>query len=142
MKLKTIIVFILIFCLYGCKQKQATQNILSVKEVREDNKKDCKRIKSFVHSCGSGCALTYSERLISKEGNYYILNFEVEMHINEKLSDNYTESYTLLCSDGKAESMLNDEKEDVFLFEVNNSRYSFKNYADQICSCNYSRNSE
>ncbi|WP_299435601.1 hypothetical protein [uncultured Aquimarina sp.] len=56
-----------------------------------------KNNNSFVISCGSGCAMTYSESKIVSENNVKEVTFKVEMYINEKLSEKYDQTYIFNC---------------------------------------------
>ncbi|WP_051951627.1 hypothetical protein [Flavobacterium sp. ASV13] len=49
--------------------------------------------KSFVLSCGSGCAMTYTAENISSEIPIIKVKFKIETYIDEKLSDTYYEVY-------------------------------------------------
>ncbi len=51
---------------------------------------------SFVVSCGSGCAMTYIVKKIIKEKAGYTVIFGVDMYINERLSDQYDETYSFI----------------------------------------------
>ncbi len=51
---------------------------------------------SFVVSCGSGCAMTYIVRKIIKEKAGYTVTFSVDMYIDERLSDQYDETYSFI----------------------------------------------
>lgn len=52
---------------------------------------------SFVISCGSGCAITYTENKIVSNNNAHEVTFKVEMFINEVLSKKYYETYMYAC---------------------------------------------
>jgi len=60
---------------------------------------------SFVISCGSGCAMIYTENKIVINNNSSEVVFKVEMFINEVLSKEYYETYSYTCSP------LNDDTE-------------------------------
>ncbi len=48
---------------------------------------------SFVISCGSGCAMTYIAKSIVRNASSVKVEFEVEMYVDERLSDTYNETY-------------------------------------------------
>ena len=50
-------------------------------------------IESFVVSCGSGCAMTYTSGGITRNLPDIKVNFEVQMHVDEELTDTYEEVY-------------------------------------------------
>ncbi|MFI1770331.1 hypothetical protein [Thalassobellus citreus] len=52
---------------------------------------------SFVISCGSGCAITYTENKIVSNNNTHEVTFKVEMFVNETLSKEYYETYIYTC---------------------------------------------
>lgn len=49
--------------------------------------------KSFVVSCGGGCAMTYTAEDIKKNNSSFLVKFKVEMYVDEQLSDTYNETY-------------------------------------------------
>lgn len=49
--------------------------------------------KSFVVSCGGGCAMTYTAEDIKKNNSSLLVKFKVEMYVDEQLSDTYNETY-------------------------------------------------
>ncbi|WP_417800645.1 hypothetical protein [Tenacibaculum sp.] len=63
---------------------------------------------SFVVSCGSGCAMIYSENKIVMNRNTKEITFKIEVLVNELLSKEYEETYRYSCnsSNNKAEIKL------------------------------------
>ncbi len=52
---------------------------------------------SFVTSCGSGCAITYTENKIVSNNNTHEVTFKVETFINEVLSNESYQTYSYAC---------------------------------------------
>ncbi|WP_144284022.1 hypothetical protein [Chryseobacterium echinoideorum] len=100
---KILVLNILLFLFVGCKKDINAQhtiktlNTAKVKKIEpltnEINYLDKIQEKSFVVSCGSGCAMTYTTEQIIKNESSYKVKFKVEMYINEVLSDTYNETY-------------------------------------------------
>lgn len=90
--------------------------------------------KSFIISCGSGCAMTYSENKIVANANLKEVIFKVEMHINEIQDDEYFETYIFNCetSNEKAIQLKGNEK---YKIEEQHPEIQkkLKSYLQQIC---------
>lgn len=91
---------ILIVLLIGCKKETNAQNrdiLDTVKtkkiEVSKTNYLESLQYKSFVVSCGGGCAMTYIANNVEKDNSVFKVKFTVEMYTNEQLSDSYNETY-------------------------------------------------
>lgn len=104
MQINKILVFnILLLFVVGCEKKINKQSTLStldttrVKKIElSSNNIDYLQTieeKSFVISCGSGCAMTYTAEQIIKNESSFKVRFKVEMYVNEVLSDTYKETY-------------------------------------------------
>lgn len=68
---------------------------------------------SFVISCGTGCAITYTENKIVSNNNTHEVTFKVELFVNEVLSKEYYETYFFTCtpSNSDAEIKLKEDNE-------------------------------
>lgn len=91
---------ILIVLLIGCKKETNAQNkdiLDTVKtkknEVSKTNYLESLQYKSFVVSCGGGCAMTYIANNVEKDNSVFKVKFMVEMYTNEQLSGTYNEMY-------------------------------------------------
>lgn len=69
---------------------------------------------SFVISCGSGCAITYSENKIASNNNMHEVSFKVEIFINEKLSKTYYETYIYTCPTSNSSTEIKPKGDDKF----------------------------
>lgn len=98
-------IFMLLFI--ACKKNLDKQNTYSVLDTSKVNKIEplpnkinyLEKVqnKSFVISCGSGCAMTYTaEQIIREKYSSIKVKFKVEMYINEVLSDTYNENYLFI----------------------------------------------
>lgn len=90
----------------SCEKGLSTRNSINVSEtitsqsvphLGESNEPLGKsQTNSFVVSCGSGCAMTYIVRKILKEKAGYTVTFSVDMYIDERLSDQFDETYSFI----------------------------------------------
>lgn len=135
------LIFISIFLLIiGCKKNevkaqvdvlkdtaQKTEKIIPSKSAKPINKWD----KSFVVSCGSGCAMTYIVDNISQNLPIIKVKFKVEMYTDEKLSDTYDETYTFSYDkSNKIETIqLEGDNENVLETLIPDAQESFRNFA-------------
>lgn len=53
--------------------------------------------QSFTVSCGSGCAMTYDEVSTEIASSPRIIKFKVTMYVNEAVTDDYFETYEIVC---------------------------------------------
>ncbi|CAA7197351.1 hypothetical protein [Chryseobacterium potabilaquae] len=89
----------LILCLFfitiSCKKKDSTSyKILEKKqEYKTSNSGSNTNNDSFVLSCGSGCAMTYTLQILQQDKYTINVKFKVETYIDEELSDTYYEKY-------------------------------------------------
>lgn len=90
---------------------------------------------SFVISCGSGCAMTYTEHKIVTNNNSSEVTFKIEMFVNEVLSKEYYETYSYTCtpSNNNAEIKLKDDAN----YHIENQhpeiQEKLKSYIPQLC---------
>ncbi|WP_141248191.1 hypothetical protein, partial [Flavobacterium sp. ACN2] len=99
---KNLVLGLLLILILGCKEntsKHDSKNLVDTLKVNNskilsDTKETKNTInKSFVISCGSGCAMTYTAESIQSEAPTIKVKFKVEMYLNEKVSDTYYEVY-------------------------------------------------
>ena len=83
MKILILAVLILFSCNRQPIQKQTAHTATNRKNA----------IESFVVSCGSGCAMTYTSVRITRNLPEIKVNFEVQMHVDEELTETYEEVY-------------------------------------------------
>ena len=103
---KILIVYILTFLLVGCKKNVSnhnTSNILDTSKIKKPevlNGKinDVEKVneKSFVISCGTSCAMTYTAEQIINNKSIFKVKFNVDNYINEELVDTYKETYSFV----------------------------------------------
>jgi uncharacterized protein YcfL len=86
----------------GCKKEEVSAQIKNSEKVsdtvqntvqKEDGKTVNNDAQSFVLSCGSGCAMTYTVENITGNLPDLKVKFKVEMYVDEQLSDTYDEVY-------------------------------------------------
>ncbi|MFD2562895.1 hypothetical protein [Aquimarina rubra] len=92
--------------------------------------------KSFVISCGSGCAMTYSESEIIANDNLKEVTFTVEMYINEKLSEEYNETYIYKCDTSNEGAQIELKGNDDFNIEDQHPEIqeNLKSYIGRLCN--------
>lgn len=99
---KALIFSVLLTLIIGCRKNISENESNNFKDTSRTNNskkslstsetiKDIN--KSFVLSCGSGCAMTYTAENISSEIPIIKVKFKIETYIDEKLSDTYYEVY-------------------------------------------------
>jgi len=91
---------------------------------------------SFVVSCGSGCAMTYSEHKIATKTHASELTLKVEMYVNETLSDEYYETYIYTCNGSNDETDIRLQGTKNFSIEMLHPEIQkkLKSYASKICN--------
>jgi|GEM_PF-4079939 len=131
MKIKPLLLLLSITSLWSCKETKNTANegaapsktILNTVESAKENNSN---IESFTLSCGSGCAMTYNEMGRKFSGLKVEIKYKVTQYINEKVEDEYIETYlfesnsheelTGIYLEGKNENMI---ESDVYLVRDN-----------------------
>ncbi|MBW1294161.1 hypothetical protein [Aquimarina litoralis] len=103
------------------------QNITLISSKKTNN--------SFVISCGSGCAMTYSEHQIVSNPDSGKVTFKVEMFVNEQLSDEYYEAYIYTCDETIDKTMIKLEGTKNFSIEIlhEDMQEKLKSYASRFC---------
>lgn len=91
--------------------------------------------KSFTISCGSGCAMNYSENRITTKGDSNEVVFKVEMYINEKLTEEYAEAYVFTCDKSKKVSQIKRKGDADFEIENQHAalQKNLNSYVQQLC---------
>jgi hypothetical protein len=123
--LLTLLLFPIVF--FNCEKAQG--NISNPQKTTTENN------KSFVISCGSGCAMTYTAENILQNGTTSIkVKFKVEMYTDEQLSDTYYETYFFSYSKNKEIEKINLEgkNENILSNLMPNAQDSFREFATEI----------
>ncbi|WP_299443258.1 hypothetical protein [uncultured Aquimarina sp.] len=132
---KLMFITVLWFTIVGCSNIVIQENPNSqISEIRQTNKK---KTNSFTHSCGSGCAMTYEEIEVITKGTFHKAKFKVTTYINEKIVEEDTLNYNINCKSDLAISIIYENDKENILNSSNvleQVKYVFKRYADQICS--------
>jgi len=94
-----------------------------------------KKNNSFVVSCGSGCAMTYTENKAVHNENSFEVTFKVEMHVNEVIEDTYFQTYVFTCDTAnKLEQITLQDNPD---FNIENEfpimQENLKRYVSKVC---------
>lgn len=123
--LLTLLLFPIVF--FNCEKAQG--NISNPQKTTTENN------KSFVISCGSGCAMTYTAENILQNGTTSIkVKFKVEMYTDEQLSDTYYETYFFSYNKNKEIEKINLEgkNENILSNLMPNAQESFREFATEI----------
>ncbi|MFC6269760.1 hypothetical protein [Frigoriflavimonas asaccharolytica] len=98
---------------------------------------------SFVLSCGSGCAMTYIAKQAEKNLQNVKVKFNVDVYIDETLSESYNESYVFYYDSSNQLKNIKrvGEKEDFLSSQSINGQNSFKKFADDLSTMLYGKKS-
>ena len=141
---KILILSILMSITIGCKNSVQKQNVFTASDTSkvENTKKlseetiDLKKIsdKSFVISCGSGCAMTYTVEQIKNNGSFIKVKFKVEMYVDEALSDTYNEVYIFIYDKSKKINKieLEGKKQNVLETLMPDVQESFRKFGEDL----------
>ena len=89
--------------------------------------------RSFVLSCGSGCAMTYTAKEIEKEESAFRVKFDVQMYVDEVESDSFEETYEFHFKDNELDKIVKEgEKVDFLQTQMPESQRSFKEFGQQL----------
>ncbi|UEG51918.1 hypothetical protein LLH06_13200 [Mucilaginibacter daejeonensis] len=91
---------------------------------------------SFVVSCGSGCAMTYTPTRVTGALPNITVSFKVDMFMNDQLSDTYTEVYVFAYdpSDHIRTIHLQGKEESVLTTSPPSAQRSFAQFAAELIS--------
>ena len=111
-------------CRQTTKKQEETANEVSTETTNN----------SFVISCGSGCAMSYTAQNIIQNGTSINVVFEVIEYINELVSDIYYENYVFIYNkENEIQKIeLKGENENVLEKLPPDAQISFKNFATNL----------
>ncbi|MFC4636074.1 hypothetical protein ACFO3O_19345 [Dokdonia ponticola] len=94
-----------------------------------------KASKSFVISCGSGCAMTYSEQSRIKKEHVIETVFKVERYTNEKRIEEYVETYVFSCANSNKTEQITRKGDSDFNIENQHPvlQEHLTSYVSQVC---------
>ncbi|MDR4951331.1 hypothetical protein REB14_03905 [Chryseobacterium sp. ES2] len=128
--MKPFLILISLFSL-SCKEDNSKQT----QNISNSQKTNVEINKSFVISCGSGCALTYTaENILQNDDTSIKVKFKVEMHTDEKLSDSYYENYLFSYDKNKEIEKITIEgkNENILSNLMPDAQDSFREFAAEI----------
>ena len=109
MRTSRILIAIVLLIFIGCKEnntetkKSSETDTAKIQKTNNlpthQNNLDGFVKESFVISCGSGCAISYSPENIKQLDHKIEFKFNVEMYEDEVVTDNYNETYTFIYDD-------------------------------------------
>ena len=89
--------------------------------------------RSFVLSCGSGCAMTYIAKEIEKEESAFRVKFDVQMYVDEVESDSFEETFEFHFKDKQLDKIVKEgEKGDFLQTQMPESQRSFIEFGQQL----------
>ncbi|KQR94393.1 hypothetical protein ASG01_00445 [Chryseobacterium sp. Leaf180] len=114
------------------KDSAETATIQSSRETSEEES------KSFVISCGSGCAMTYNAESVTGKLPDLKVKFKVEMYVDEQLNDTYNEVYLFEYNQSnEIENIhLEGKKDNVLKTLMPDAQRSFKEFAEGLIKKN------
>lgn len=91
-------------------------------------------LSSFVLSCGSGCAMTYTPESITGKLPVLIVQFKVEMLVDEELTDTYSEVYEFFYNSSKQieRVRMQGKNNNVLRTLMPGAQRSFKEFAEKL----------
>lgn len=135
---KSLIMISTLLFITACKKntENKTQNIVKYQKsqsLSNSKNEEASVSKSFVISCGSGCAMTYIAQNILQDQSTLKVKFKVEMYTNEELSDTYYETYIFYYNNGKIEKInIEGKKENILENLLPDAQDSFRVFAADI----------
>lgn len=114
---------------------QDTSNVSVTKDKKEVVSND---LRSFVISCGSGCAMTYISESITGNLPDLKVKFKVEMYVDEQLSDTYNEVYIFSYNQSNQirNIHLEGKNDNVLKTLLPDAQRSFREFADGLITKN------
>ena len=134
-----LILVLIFFSFFSSKKKienpKQTQNISNSQKTNVENS------KSFVISCGSGCAMTYiAENILKNDAASLKVKFKVKMYIDEQLTDTYYETYLFSYDKNKEIEKITIEgkNENILSNLMPGAQDSFREFATEIINKKHS----
>jgi hypothetical protein len=141
---KILILIASLILIIGCR-KNITENETNLKNTLKTgisnsvllaaNKIENNNVKSFVISCGSGCAMTYNtENIININHSSKKVKFKVDMYVDEQLSDTYYETYIFSYDGSNKINKIQQEGKNENILEtlVPEAQRSFKDFGNGL----------
>lgn len=136
-----------LFISNSCKKEKAnaqinnavkTQDSFKIAHPKENEAVVNNDLQSFVLSCGSGCAMTYTSESVTGNLPDLKVKFKVEMYVDEQLSDTYNEVYVFSYNQsGQIQTIYIEGKNDnVLKTLLPEAQRSFREFADGLITRN------
>ena len=143
MQSKPIFVLFLFSACFACEEKAPVQSSLKSSDTTIVEKAEPLKVaanylenipsRSFVLSCGSGCAMTYTAKEIEKEESAFRVKFDIQMYVDEVESDNFEETFEFYYKDKQLNKIVKEgEKGDFLQTQMPESQRSFKEFGQQL----------
>lgn len=137
MKINKLFYLILFLSTLSCKNIN-TENAKVQAQPKNESLKPKKVINdSFVISCGSGCAMRYTKKSEATKGEFSKeITFNVEMFINEVLTEEYTETYLFNCKKNENQILLKEDDSSEIIDLHPSILENLTKYLKEMCSEN------
>jgi hypothetical protein len=141
-KVYYLVTITVILLFLSCKKNNGsiTSNF-NIDSKQLDLKTNClenRTVKSIVHSCGGGCAVSYTEKRVLVLDSFIKVKYDGVSYIDEEIEEEYKGVLYIKCNNhNKASNVFfeGDEKENMLDVTVNSISTSFQIYSDELCSC-------
>lgn len=135
-----VMLFSVLMILMGCNDDNTKANSKKHKKLQQSvgsnqtKTTENTSLSSFVLSCGSGCAMTYTPESLTGKLPVLIVRFKVEMFVDEKLTDTYSEVYEFSYNSSKqiARVHMQGQRDNVLKTLMPDAQKSFKEFAEQL----------
>ncbi|WP_282116360.1 hypothetical protein [Cellulophaga baltica] len=131
-------ILLLLSCKKETKKNTFSSNAESEKTESDNNCLNNRTNTTIVHSCGGGCAVSYTEKNISVVDSLIKVEFDGTSYINEKIEEEFKGNFYINCGNGNKATHVffeNEYKENLLNNNVNSISSSFQIYSDELCSC-------
>lgn len=139
---RVLIISFLLLVLISCKRSNVKQENLNSTETEENissngDEMGNDKLGSFVASCGSGCAMTYTPEEMVKNGNSITVKFKVEMYIDTELDNTSYETYIFSYNESNEIQTirLEDDPENILETLMPDGEYAFRDFAGKLINC-------
>ncbi|RZK74212.1 MAG: hypothetical protein EOO85_15680 [Pedobacter sp.] len=139
--LKNSLLIAFIVFTFGCKNEkgQSSETIDKHDSIRVLKQKSSSRTtvnayESIVISCGSGCAISYSPKVITKQNGVIKVVFRADMHEDEVLTERYDETFFFYyTASRKLDKIIREgEKGDFLQTQMPGSQRAFIEFAAHL----------
>lgn len=143
MQINRNVIFCVLLFSIGCRQGNTKIENVKIKDSTKVEKKTISSThpslvdgfikESFVISCGSGCAISYSPEIITQINEDISVKFNVKMYEDELLTDTYEDIYIFSYKLNKLDKIRLDGKSENYLETLMpDAQQSFKDFGNNL----------